>query len=466
MSGLAGQSIGLDEQSPTPIGGPAALDAESKGSMENFIGFGAGATSYDPAPVDFDAADDTVTSAADGTTRVVPEYTDNQLTWGGGVIPNPPSDGILFDTARGDSFIDGFEFTPSNGVVVAADSVAFDSDVATSVTMYYKNSMGVVLEAFDSFELTFDMFIESGWPVADTNGWLAGFKSTITNWFAVMTKAHPGASGNAFASRYMNGVPFGAASTSVSIGAGIPATIMVALKQGVLTVLGIYNGVEVINFVQTMTLGKPVDTSELPRMFSNIGMEFREGHVTVTGVKIAVDFPNAKYALVGDSITQGRFADSYPDGYAMALRQDNPDDILACGAPGAKIADWTDSALEAVFDMNPKYAIVFLGTNDLPYDSEVVAKADYDALTAKIEATGIKVIAIGIPPANNYKTPLFNDLLEQTYPRYVDCYTPLLGTGNAMNPTYDSGDGIHPNSAGHALIASTIQAAITSNGWT
>ena len=90
MSGLAGQAIGLDEQSPTPIGGPAAIDAESKGSMENFIGFGAGATSYDPAPVDFDAADDTVTSAADGTTRVAPEYTDNQLTWGGaGPVFNP-----------------------------------------------------------------------------------------------------------------------------------------------------------------------------------------------------------------------------------------------------------------------------------------------------------------------------------------------------------------------------------------
>ena len=89
MSGLAGQSIGLDEQSPTPIGGPAALDAESKGSMENFIGFGAGATSYDPAPVDFDATDDTVTSAADGTTRVAPEYTDNQLTWVSGPTFDP-----------------------------------------------------------------------------------------------------------------------------------------------------------------------------------------------------------------------------------------------------------------------------------------------------------------------------------------------------------------------------------------
>lgn len=113
MSGLAGQSIGLDEQSPTPIGGPAALDAESKGSMENFIGFGSGATSYDPAPVDFDAADDTVTSAADGTTRYAPEYTDNQLTWGGGgagvLVPAP--DGFPAVPFGANFFKQGSNFT-------------------------------------------------------------------------------------------------------------------------------------------------------------------------------------------------------------------------------------------------------------------------------------------------------------------------------------------------------------------
>jgi hypothetical protein len=94
MSGLAGQAIGLDVQSPTPIGGDAAIDSNSKGSMENFIGFGLGATSYDPAPVDFSVVDDTVTSADDGLTRVSPEYIGNQLVWpggsGGGVlIPAP-----------------------------------------------------------------------------------------------------------------------------------------------------------------------------------------------------------------------------------------------------------------------------------------------------------------------------------------------------------------------------------------
>ena len=113
MSGLAGQAIGLDEQSPTPIGGPAAIDAESKGSMENFIGFGSGATSYDPAPVDFDAADDTVTSAADGTTRYAPEYTDSQLMWGGGgmgvLVPAP--DGFPAVPFGANFFKQGSNFT-------------------------------------------------------------------------------------------------------------------------------------------------------------------------------------------------------------------------------------------------------------------------------------------------------------------------------------------------------------------
>lgn len=464
MSGLAGQAIGLDAQSPTPIGGDVAVDPESRGSMESFIGFGLDATSYDPAPEDFDAADDTITSASDGTTRITPEYVDGQLVWGG-TPPIPPSDGILFDTARGDSFLTDWLATPSSGVTVTADNVNFNSAVDTDVEFYYAIDGEVVGTCFDSFELTFDMTINAGWAATDQNAWETGFKSTVTGMFGVMTKSHPGAAGNAYAVRYLNGVPFGAGVASQAVGTGIQAQIIVSLRPGVMSVLGIYGGTTVVDLTSPMTLGSPVDAYELPRMFSNIGIQFILGNVDVTGIKIAVDYPNAKYAFVGDSLTQGRFASTYDEGYAPVIRTSFPNDVLACGAPGARIADWTPPNVAAVEKMSPKYVVLFLGTNDLPFDDEVTAKANYDTLANEFIAKGFKIIAIGIPPFNNYKVPLFNDLLEATYSRFVDCYTPLLGTGTAMAPEYDSGDGVHPNSAGHALIASTIVNAINSNGW-
>ena len=121
MSGLAGQAIGLTNQSPTPIGGDVAIDPESKGSMENFIGFGLGATSYDPDPVDFDATDDTITAASDGVSRVAPEYSGNELSWPG-VPPFNPLDlfangeaGFLYDMKVAQTFQDAGGTVPAEG---------------------------------------------------------------------------------------------------------------------------------------------------------------------------------------------------------------------------------------------------------------------------------------------------------------------------------------------------------------
>jgi len=89
MSGLAGQAIGLENQSPTPIGGDVAIDAESRGCMENFIGFIPAAPVQDPLPHDFVATDDAVTAASDGTTRFAPLYVVNSLLWTDGVDTAP-----------------------------------------------------------------------------------------------------------------------------------------------------------------------------------------------------------------------------------------------------------------------------------------------------------------------------------------------------------------------------------------
>lgn len=89
MSGLAGQAIGLEDQSPTPIGGAAAVDAESRGCMENFIGFIPAVPVQDPLPHDFVATDDAVTAASDGITRYAPVYATNELLWTDGVNTAP-----------------------------------------------------------------------------------------------------------------------------------------------------------------------------------------------------------------------------------------------------------------------------------------------------------------------------------------------------------------------------------------
>lgn len=80
MSGLAGQAIGLATVT-APIGEGAAVTADSRGCMENFIGFNLNSSNADPLPEDFNAPDDQVHSANDGTTVKIPVYYGTELMW-------------------------------------------------------------------------------------------------------------------------------------------------------------------------------------------------------------------------------------------------------------------------------------------------------------------------------------------------------------------------------------------------
>jgi lysophospholipase L1-like esterase len=461
MSGLAGQALGLEDQSPTPIGGNAAIDAESRGSMENFIGFGLDATSYDPEPVDFDAADDTVTSASDGSTRIVPEYTDNQLTWGG----STPADGILFDTARGDSFIGNFVATPSSGAVITADTIAMNSNTPVNVSVMLQN-MGVTLEqCFDTYDVVVNFNLTGPFGGASIPGITLGSFNEVLGAYGVISQGHGGLGGNAVlpSSKVVGGTAANGTNYSL-IDTGIPCTNTFTWNASVFDVVAIYNGVDCLT--DSYSLVFTAGSRELPRMFSGIGMLFEGGHVVITGIKISVGYPNAKYALIGDSITQGRFASTYPEGWGELFRATYPNDTLLCGAPGTNINGWIAENIAVVAKMKPKYALVMLGTNNTNTQTDpAVMMAEYNVVIANIESHGILPITIGIPPCGRAVVPQFNALVQAAYPRYIDCYTPLLGTGDSMAPAYDSGDTIHPNSAGHLVIANTIKAAITANGW-
>jgi hypothetical protein len=78
MSGIAGAVIGLTSGAvPNIAAAQALVDAGTvgRGCTTNFIGFGLDLTSEEPLPVDFLAADDTVTLAITGGADYEPTYT-------------------------------------------------------------------------------------------------------------------------------------------------------------------------------------------------------------------------------------------------------------------------------------------------------------------------------------------------------------------------------------------------------
>ena len=122
MSGLAGQAIGLETQSVTPIGGAAAVDAESRGCMENFVGFIPTVTVEDPSPRDFIATDDAVTAASDGTTRYAPVYVTNELHWTDGVDTAPIN--VIKPVVSGIGAV-GETLTTDNGTWLGEDPITY-----------------------------------------------------------------------------------------------------------------------------------------------------------------------------------------------------------------------------------------------------------------------------------------------------------------------------------------------------
>jgi len=370
MSGLAGQAIGLEDQSPTPIGGAAAVDTESKGSMENFIGFGLGATSYDPNPVDFDAADDTVTSAADGSTRVAPEYTDNELSWGGAVPPTP-FDGIFFDTARGDSFLT-LSYPSIPELVVSATQVHFNSATALDAQVVLKDSLGnQMLSCFDHFKLEadYEMF---KFPVVTSEGFVTGFaaaQGTID--YGTKVQAFPGYVDYFQLYSILQNTNYETDSTfnNDQIATSFDIKAVLEVTGNVLKANLTKGGVTAT--LPDVSMPYPASSFSMPNGLQNMGVLFKQADCILNSLKINVSFPNALYAFVGDSLTQGRFASTYAESFVQLVRDQYPDDVICCGAPGAVIADWLTKT-QAVREMKPKYVFLLMGSNDINLNTFLV----------------------------------------------------------------------------------------------
>lgn len=375
----------------------------------------------------------------------------------------PTVSGVFFDSTAGDTFNGPKISIPSDpSLTVNAGSIAFNSSSALALDLKVKRSDGSILDwANDNFTVD-ATFTWQSFPAADATGVFVGALNDTLGLYASELKASTPDATKFFARlRNAGSTLVNQTTSALSFTPGVSIRVRYIKVADLITAIFGYTSGDT-----TLTLNQIYTTSfEAPRMFSAPLIRFVEGNFTLTALKVTANIPNAKFSFVGDSITQGRLGTSYQDGFATKIRADYPGAVDINGAPSGNIGDWLTN-IQDVVTLNPKYCFVLLGTND---DTNNVAmatrEANYTTLMNSLIAGGIVPIALSVLPKGSSNVPIFNSWLAAQGWRYIDIYTPLLGTGTSMNAAYtDDPSKIHPNTAGHAVIYSTIKAYIVAQG--
>ena len=203
------------------------------------------------------------------------------------------------------------------------------------------------------------------------------------------------------------------------------------------------------------------------------------------------------FVAIGDSLMSGRpGALGYADSYNIGVT-DAPQDSLPCylgralglsyqnmGVSGQTTAQIAARIIPDCVALSPRFVLLEGGNNDLI--AGLTAQSTISAYTTMLNAcqsAGILSVLLIIPPFRNYgaattailtnrdllNTSLAN--LAATYNAIIVDPNPLIGAptsdgppGNfwALQSQYDSGDGIHLNSAGYARIAQAVAQALCS----
>ncbi|MCY1526867.1 GDSL-like Lipase/Acylhydrolase family protein [compost metagenome] len=219
----------------------------------------------------------------------------------------------------------------------------------------------------------------------------------------------------------------------------------------------------------------------------------------VTGLDVLTTQPVRTVVAFGDSITAGggeSGTGAYPDMLATRLR-DSPQaahevSVINAGIGGNRLL--VDSigpnglsrfARDVLGQSGVTHAIVLLGTNDIgraafgalpgvevaPHEVPTAERITdgLGQLVKQARAKGVKVLLGTVPPFGNtiYGTDA-NEAMREAVNRWVRSRQDVGGVidfdavlrdpaaPRQLNPTFDSGDHLHPNRAGHAAMAAAI----------
>jgi len=184
--------------------------------------------------------------------------------------------------------------------------------------------------------------------------------------------------------------------------------------------------------------------------------------VTAAGWNLAVA-KTTEILAFGDSITAGFGLpqdEALPARLEEKLRADGQVvHIINAGNSGDTTADGL-ARLDWALAEKPDAVILELGANDaLRGLDPAMVRNNLDALITKIQASGAKVLLVGMLAPANYGADYQRDF-DKIYPELAQAHGvalyPFLLDGVALDPQLNQPDGLHPNERGVAVIVDRI----------
>lgn len=176
---------------------------------------------------------------------------------------------------------------------------------------------------------------------------------------------------------------------------------------------------------------------------------------------------NVDTMIVGDSITYGIFSGGLSARWATEVFSSSTKSKNISGGASDKTAEFLAKINELIL-INPRKAVLMIGGNDVFFGVAAATRnANYLSAVNQLKAAGITVVHCYASPRDATDMSAWNSHILSTYggtdtviQTTFSNLTTTPGTTTDLAAAYDSGDGTHPNAAGHTAIANAVRTNI------